>query len=621
MGSDNNEYIIYCAGTFGERALLILEGMSRKNHVVCFGDCNYLTKPNLWGREVYSIDTCMEKYPGRKIIIANSVLVSAYIIADSLEKKGLIKEKDYDIVQEMEARGELDYTYIVRGIRRNLKDVQPILVGEQILADQFISWTEEKRITKPVYCDNSAREIEAIKQSFDRTIWIVLNHTHLYTALEEGIEISKKSREAGIDNYAFFFLFDFLFSFAKEKDKIPDKINTFSITKAVCVLASGWSGQWFVNSLFDGHPQILFLENTYWGADIYYIVKKLSKSQNVTDDFKQIFTKYNDWWGENWDAEKSNRYFEILDKYFKQNERYSEKDILVGINVAYYEMIHGKQPEGDLCLYIDSHDKGNDFFWPMVEWLKGEIKVEVFLLHMIRRPIIRVGSMLHLHRTVFATGMLRKNEVLSIIFHAFGLKSGYGNKLLGVRFEDVKLAPERTLKKIVEEIGINWNESLLTSTMGGQEYTYGLNTQYKVTGFDIKPVYNMYDEYFSAFDRFRLEYCYSRKNKAYDYPYEEENSVPRELIEISNLYAMPWRVEKYIDFKNEDERIDFRNKMQLMFRHFDELKKDEQYGCFFEYIDYVKADDSGKQDNSVKELSLKIKKMHEDVKQKCQEKE
>lgn len=82
-------------------------------------------------------------------------------------------------------------------------------------------------------------------------------------------------------------------------------------------------------------------------------------------------------------------------------------------------------------------------------------------------------------------------------------------KRIGIKFETLKIAPKETLMCICDELEIPWIDCLLKTTRRGDIAEYPLRNGV-VVGFDLKPVYNLYEEYLSDFDRFRVNMIFSK---------------------------------------------------------------------------------------------------------------
>lgn len=591
-----NNYIIYCAGYYGERTLLALEG-KKDNRIVCFIDnSEYKQSIKLWGREVMDFESARSMYPNTKIIVANSSLSESWIIGEFLEQNGYVKGQSYFIANEMEAICEIEYLYVVRGIRRNLKTNPPIIIGDQVLIKQYTDWAMNHKLANAVVLSGGEDKetIERLRDESPNSILIPLLHTYLYQTEEDARELCRLYERYGLKNHAFFFVYDFIFC-TETKDTethvIASEFQTkyeVSLKNIIMQTSSNFCGTYFVNSLFDGHPNIVFLGNTSWGFDIYYIIKCLKDSDDICSDFKEIYEKYKAYYGEKWTDDLEDTYFSLLKAYFEKGKHYSELDILIGLHLVQYEMIHGRKLNGEFSIFIDPHSKAQDFFYPLLSWT-DKYSVPVKLIKLVRRPIIRLGSRYHYFYCNHNGIELTQSMALYSVMKSLGDYADYGeHELIVVRFEDLKLHPRETLEKMVKFFDVPWDDSLMSTTMTGGEFTYKENNQYSVTGFDLRPVFNQYEDYFSPFDKMRLEFIYRFRNAAYGYPSVEEEEYPANLLDDQHLFAYPWKFERFMRFKNEEDRQRFRHNMQLCFNNVLELYKDNKLRtAFFKYNDYL----------------------------------
>ena len=139
-------------------------------------------------------------------------------------------------------------------------------------------------------------------------------------------------------------------------------------------------------------------------------------------------------------------------------------------------------------------------------------------------------------------------------------------------------------------MGIQWNDIFLETTFAGKESVYISNGE-RITGFYLKPVYHTYDEYFDAFDKFRLDLIFRKKNKAYNYSYTDRNKYPP-LEEIGKLFSFPFSIEKYISFNNEKDKIKFRNKIGFLCIQLLILEESiDKYAGHFQFGPYLALED------------------------------
>lgn len=126
-----------------------------------------------------------------------------------------------------------------------------------------------------------------------------------------------------------------------------------------------------------------------------------------------------------------------------------------------------------------------------------------------------------------------------------------GWKRLVIRFEDLKCNPQKELLMICDKLGIAWSDTLLETTVHGE-----LASFHGVSGFDLRPVYRTYEEYFSEFDRFRISLITGPWQKQYGYPYV--NSLDFNRCELREMFKKRFRFEEKLVFYSDEEKLVFR---------------------------------------------------------------
>lgn len=115
-----------------------------------------------------------------------------------------------------------------------------------------------------------------------------------------------------------------------------------------------------------------------------------------------------------------------------------------------------------------------------------------------------------------------------------------------MRFEDIKLHPRQELSKICDRFGIPWSDVMLRTTDEGEPWDFD-----GVIDFDIKPVFNKYEEYMSEVDRFRISLLSSAYQKMYGYTYESCMKFSRKVL--WELLLKKFRFQEKLQFENEKD--------------------------------------------------------------------
>lgn len=106
-----------------------------------------------------------------------------------------------------------------------------------------------------------------------------------------------------------------------------------------------------------------------------------------------------------------------------------------------------------------------------------------------------------------------------------------------IKFENLKLHPKEEFMMICDKLGIEFHDSLLKTTCHGKQMkNQGMD------GFDLKSVYNLYEEYFSVFDLMRISLMAASFQKQYGYPYT--NCLDFSRRELQDMFLKEWRWER-----------------------------------------------------------------------------
>lgn len=128
-----------------------------------------------------------------------------------------------------------------------------------------------------------------------------------------------------------------------------------------------------------------------------------------------------------------------------------------------------------------------------------------------------------------------------------------------IRFEDLKCKPEEKLRYLCARWGISWSDSLLHTTLLGTSVMYN-----GIKDFDLTPVYNNYEEFFSEFDRFRISLIDALWQKTYGYPYVDLLDFSRK--DLQEMFLKDFRFSKEIEFASSESKLTFQIKLQISIR-------------------------------------------------------
>ena len=579
------DIIVYCAAGYGEEIYLKLISMGY--HVICFCDNAERNRGiHLLGLPVYNYQECRQRYPNAIYVIANSTYATAIEIGNRLEQDGFVKNYTYYISIELELQGLLSNEK--EGIKKVLEGKILILFGNVFLCSVFEKWVQRNLKNVELHVCLTGDDIDGYRIQYPDAIWIPLERGISITNSKMNKVVVQILQSNGINSFSRFFLghmeyceeLDFTY---KKKDSIT--YGKAQIKKVLFLKSSSFSGSILIDSILDSHPNILYLDLSIWGTNIWYIIKNVvavPKEHLVEAVISQIKEHGDDVSG--WIEE----YRELLVKYLGDGKNYSEKDLFIMLHLVYYELLHKSTPHGEMIIYMDIH-------WNVImrnsifSWLEG-MGFEIILLEMVRNPYKRLGSGIK-YTLGENGGIIFAGTFLNLLYECSGDrldKEEQGYPVIRIRFEDLKLYPRQILGELCGRLGISWSDTLLETTLGGNTSTYFSNGD-RITGFDLKPVYYSYDEYFDAFDKFRLDLIFGEKNRAYGYSFVDRNKYLLAFKELGSLFDLPFCIEKYISFIDESDRLRFRNKLKLLCMQLLYLEEEkDKYSKHFQFGSYLK---------------------------------
>lgn len=581
----NSAIIVYCAAGYGEEIYLKLISMGYR--VICFCDNAEKNRGiHLLGLPVYNYEECRQRYPDAVYMVANSTYATALEIGMGLEQDGYVKNVTYYLSLELEMQGLMPEEQ--EGIQSVLLGKKLILVGEPFLCSVFKNWVHIVVKDVEVYFCPTEEEIDCYKNRYSDAVWIPLERGISIAASQINTELVQILQKHDVGSFSRYFLshIDYCREIGlahKSEDNVKADIQ---VKKVVFLKSSSFSGSMLIDSILDSHPDILYLSLSNWGINVWYIIKNVMDLQEgipeaIISQIKGHEDNISGWIED---------YKEILEEYIQPGKNYSERELFLIIHLAYYRLIHGSPARGKKIVYMDLH-------WNIVmrdsvfSWVH-EMGFEIVMLEMVRNPYKRLGS--GIKYTIGRNhGKISAGTFFNLLYECSGEvidKEEQNYPVIRIRFEDLKLYPKLVLGRLCKVLGISWSDTLLETTLGGKESTYISNGD-RVTGFDLRPVYYSYDEYFDAFDKFRLDLLFREKNRAYGYSFVDRDKYPMELKCLGTLFAFPFCIENYIEFKGEADRKLFRRKLELLCTQILLLEEEKgKYAWHFQFGDYLKVE-------------------------------
>lgn len=371
------------------------------------------------------------------------------------------------------------------------------------------------------------------------------------------------------------------------------------INKVIAIQNCGPSGTLLLQSLLDGHTQLLSLPalhgqqlliqwETLQGKTKEEIINKLIAMNehwfnpaiypgedlglmSMGSSYKEIVSVNQDQFTKSLNARLSNL------------TQITRKEFLIAVYYAYNDALGRDTTNAEYLLY-PIHSLPSKY----AKQLKEDFEVVRFL-HSIRNPIQSIGSMAkHIANNPGWKYLYVFNCVTSQMINDYTIHAGphiaYGMKPYfrdsqdqkiqsrAVRLEDIHTALNITMKKICTWLNIHWEDTLLTSTFDGKIWN-NRPASIRQTGVGDKIIAQKHTEVLSSFDKTRLEYATAKFMIHYRY---ETNCISQPLTKkllMSLMVFLPFKMESFkIQIKERFAELSNSNSNKGMIRaHYGKL--------------------------------------------------
>ncbi len=369
-------------------------------------------------------------------------------------------------------------------------------------------------------------------------------------------ELKRQLVEMEFTNYTEYFvssrcfaLIDLYLNQDKEKYGILDLLPKGMLLGDI----PGWSGNVFFRGIMDGHSEILIIPYSDLNENLFYYCIRLAYM-----DSDEILSRFWEMYDE--EAGSKDNYFKRVDMFEESVRRlvglkksFTSQELFVLFHVAYAEMLSGKRLEdiSKLVIYWEPHFVSREEFPFFALWLEDE-KVDGHTIILRRNNIVRTGSACA--RRLDKWNPPSAYQVMFLDLSGLGEGSFLYHhwEEFKMRFEDLKVNPKEKLKEVCEKLGIKWSDTMLQTTSVGKPLAYRGSVD-----FDLKAVFNDYEDFLSEFDRFRISIASSPYQKRYGFVYE--NCLKFSRRELQELFLKPFRFdEKKVFGKDESEDLNMR---------------------------------------------------------------
>ena len=352
-----------------------------------------------------------------------------------------------------------------------------------------------------------------------------------------------------------------------------------------------YSGNLLVRQSLAGHPYIVLMEGgrsfekgAFLNQDLYSICIRLAeeKSKDILSVFWTLYQEEAGGAAVEWDFPYRDKFQQKMEELLELSDCFTSQELFVMFHIA-YEAMYDREISNlaNMIIYWEPHCWERELVREWAFWL-GSKEVKGFTLCTVRNRYIHAGSFI---RAQLQSGLNWKLISESIF--------GWDTKRVKmypcwdertIKFEELKRNPREILTSLCQWWGIPFSDSLLETTFHGEKAFYG-----NITGFDIRPAYNLYEEYFTVFDRMRICLAAGSFQKKYGYPYLNSLSFSRR--ELQEMFLKDFRWEELPGATNGKNWGSI-EKVQKIIRHLLWLERfaeimgielDETYGVLRSY--------------------------------------
>lgn len=304
-----------------------------------------------------------------------------------------------------------------------------------------------------------------------------------------------------------------------------------------------FSGNLLFRQTFDGHPQILIMDQedssvgTFIGIDLYSICVRLAEEQSDTilADFWMLYQREVGLEVCKRDFPDKNAFIQKMEELLRLGDHFTSQELFVMFHLAINKMYGQETPNlNNMVIYWEPHCLERKYVRELAYWL-GSSDVKGFTISTVRNQYIRAGSSVRLLPE--ADWMTFANSLFGGWDIGTGKNYAYWEQRT-IKFEEMKCHPRQILAELCEWLGIEYSDTMLETTFHGEKAFYDGD----ITGFDVRPAYNLYEEYFTVFDRMRIALAASIYQKQHGYPYVCSLQFSRR--ELQEMFLKEFRWEK-----------------------------------------------------------------------------
>ena len=467
-----------------------------------------------------------------------------------------------------------DYTDIPIGnLQSVLKGKKVILIGNLNLCYYVNHSLEEIEGCNVTYWDllreHSAKEIRlpsTVEDEVEDAVCLLVepqyfgDYEHVVQMAQKKELYLKKLREREVYNVTDYFSNNKVLISIEKKSAEKYTVPYLTPDKILLNISGHMSGNAFLIQILDGHPDILLMNSGIPRliSNLFLVCVQLAeeRADNIIQALGDIHRTITS--DENELSVLCNEVFkEKLGELLAGKDFYTSQELFVILHMA-YERIWGQDLSGvqNKLIYYEPREDLAEERINYEKWLCDK-STNGFSILLTRNSYIRLGSFLK-HQERFQNfgypGISTFWEYMACIDESKDVLDCW--KRFRVKFETLKTDPKETLMYICDELKLSWSDSLLETTARGRRGGYYWTDKEAVYGFDLRPVYNLYEKYFSEFDRFRINMIFSSAQRRFDYPYVSCMNFSRR--QLQEMFLKKFRFESQLTYENDYWRMRYR---------------------------------------------------------------
>lgn len=310
-----------------------------------------------------------------------------------------------------------------------------------------------------------------------------------------------------------------------------------------------------LKNMLDVHPDIVMLPEKHFVTDHLFLISTClaeEQAEHIPERFWRLYRSEGRENGAQEEFPEREAFDRKLLELTSLGGRFTSQEIFVMLHIAFAAM-RGREITDiqDKYIYWEPRFCLNVRYSVYAKWLRHET-VRGFTLSFVRNAYIRAGSFLEELESAGRAGY-SATDAFTEVFRQLdqGNQEVQGWHRLELKFEDVMRRPKEELKALCRTLSIRWTDKLLQDLCNDGD-TIDSEDSGRLISSDLKPVYNRYEEYFSALDRLRIILVNAPWQKKYGYDWISPGEFTRK--ELQELIRKEFRFEKLFQFDSDRDQ-------------------------------------------------------------------